>query len=196
MPKNYNISIEAIKKGNKEAYKNAYIEYYDMLLGLSIQYLKDRASSEEIVQEAFLKFWENRESLKSSTNIKNYLYTIVKNLCISTLRKKISNSIYISESEYLELQANYNAINQLNTSSLEYDELQHRIADIINSLPNDVKTVFEMSRNEEFKYAEIAEKLNISVKTVEARMSKALSILRKELREYLIPSFLLLSYIM
>lgn len=190
MTNNYNIGIEELKQGKKEAFKYYYTEYYDMLLGLSIQYLKDRSLSEGIVQDAFLKLWENRSSLNPSTNIKNYLYTLVKNLCISTLRKKLSESKYKLEAEYIEMQYNYKAVWQLNTYSLEYDELLNKITSILNSLPADLKTVFEMSRNESLKYFEIAQKLNISVKTVEARISKVLSILRKELKDYILLFFL------
>lgn len=180
-----NIDLNGIRTGDRKAFEQVYFEFYDVLFHLSLQYLQEEALSEEIVQDAFMKLWEVRENLKDDSNIKNYLYTITKNNCLSQLRKVQVIQHNVKDIHYLEMQFNYEALTSLPDDYLQFDELKDKIEQAIDALPDDLKAVFIMNRFEDLKYREIADQLHLSVKTIEARMSKALVILRKELKEYL-----------
>jgi RNA polymerase sigma-70 factor (ECF subfamily) len=179
------LNIIAVRNGDRSAFEAIYHEYADMLYHLCLQYINEPSVAEEIVQDAFVKLWEVKESLKEELGVRNYLYTITKNNCLLHIRKE---QIVMKNSRdlcYLEMQFNYEAMSSLADSIVEFDELKDRIDSAIDALPENLKEVFLLSRFEELKYKEIAEQLDVSVKTVEARMSKALVILRKDLKEYL-----------
>ena len=179
------INIEEIRRGDKKAFERVYHEFFDVLFYLCIQYLEKEQLAEEVVQDTFMKLWEVRESLPDGTNIKNFLYTITKNNCLNLLRNEKIVLKHQQNLRYLEMKMNYEALDSLGDQVIEYDELQNKIQSAISNLPDDIRKVFIMNRFEDLKYKEIAEQLNISIKTVEARISRALVILRKELKDYL-----------
>ena len=127
-----------------------------------------------------MKLWEKRDELDTNKSIKSYLYTITYNRSLNYLRdnKKFNKTEGITES--LERSENWDASNQLIA-----DEIQLKINKTLDNLPEKCSRIFKMSRYEELKYKEIADKLNISVKTVESQMTKALKALRENLAEYL-----------
>lgn len=180
----FQLNITALRKGEKNAFESVYIEFFGVLYHLCLQYLHDEKTAEEIVQDTFLKLWEIRESLNDQSNIRNFLYTITKNNCLNSLRNQKISLLYQKNMKYLEMQFNYEAMEKLG-NYIQFEELRNTIEDAILKLPEDVADTFRLSRFEEFSYREIAEKQNISVKTVEARISKALRILRIELKDYL-----------
>ncbi|HKJ43720.1 MAG TPA: sigma-70 family RNA polymerase sigma factor, partial [Sunxiuqinia sp.] len=108
-----------------------------------------------------------------------------KNLCLNHLRDQRAVWKHIDQTKYREYEYAIESLNRIGDHFLEFDELKKKVDQAIGALPDDLKTVFKMSRFEEQKYREIAEKLEISEKTVEARMSKALKFLRLELKDYL-----------
>jgi RNA polymerase sigma-70 factor (ECF subfamily) len=150
---------------------------------LSVQYLRDQKVSEEIVQDTFMKLWEIRETLNEQFNIRNFLYTITKNNCLNYLRNQKIALKHQQNIKYLEVQFNFEALERLG-NYMEFEELREKIDMAIAALPNDLRETFLLSRFEELHYKEIADKQSISIKTVEARMSKALRILRFELKDY------------
>jgi len=151
--------------------------YFTQLTAYALKYTKDLDSAKEIVHTVFVNTWEKRVSLKAELNIRSYLYTSVYNRCLNYIRDN-KKTVAIDESFANTLPAEAQA-------TLENTELQTRIDAIIESLPNRCRQIFILSRYEELKYSGIAERLNISVKTVEAQMSKALKILRQHLAEFL-----------
>jgi len=179
------IDLVAVRNGDKQAFDRVYIEFSDMLYHLCLQYVNDKSAAEEIVQDAFVKLWEVRSGVRDDLSIRNYLYTITKNNCLMHLRKEQTINRNIKELKYLEMQFNYEAMTAMADDIVQFDELKERMDEAIEALPDKLKDVFLLSRVEELKYREIAEQLDISVKTVEARMSKALTILRTELKDYL-----------
>ena len=189
--KSFFINIETLKRGEKKAFEKVYLEFFDVLYHLSLQYLEREDLAEEAVQDSFMKLWEVRETLNNTTNIKNFLYTITKNNCLNHLRNEKTILKHQQQLKFLEMQFNYEALDKLGDEVLRFDELQKRIEAAIEKLPEDVKQVFMMNRFEELKYREIAEKLEISPKTVEARISKALVSLRKDLKDYLFLIYLI-----
>lgn len=195
MPHKYpEISVTSLKKGDKKAFEEIYNEFFGVHYHLCLQYLRDEKAAEEIVQDTFLKLWEIKETLNEQINIRSFLYTITKNNCLNYLRNQKISMKHIENIKYLEMQFNYEALEKLG-NYIQFEELQYKIEEAIASLPDEIIETFRLSRFDELSYKEIAEKQRISVKTVEARISKALRILRVELKDFL-PLICLISNIL
>jgi len=175
--------IPFLQRGEKGAFEEIYSDFFGVMYHLSVQYLRDETVSEEIVQDSFMKLWEIRQTLNEQFNIRNFLYTITKNNCLNYLRNQKIALKHQQNIQYLEIQFNYEALDKLG-SYIEFEELRIRIDHVIAGLPDDLRETFLLSRSEDLHYKEIAEKQSISIKTVEARMTKTLRILRRELKDY------------
>lgn len=182
--RDYQLDISSLRKGEKKAYEEVYNEFFGILYHLCLQYLHNETVAEEIVQDTFLKLWEIRETLNDRINIRNFLYTITKNNCLNFLRNQKISLKHQENMKYLEMQFNYEALEKLG-NYLQFEELRSKIDEAISRLPSEVIETFKLSRFEELSYREIADKQGISIKTVEARITKALRILRVELKDYL-----------
>lgn len=174
-----------LKSGSKNAFRLIYDEYYEMLLHISRQYITNREDAKEAVQDAFLKLWEYRSNIREDANIRNFLYTIVKNNCLNILKRKQLITISLQTELLSELHFQYEALARLDFNDLEYSELKRKIDVAVEKLPDSCRIVFKLSRYDQLMNKEIASQLNITEKTVEAHMTKALKILRIELKEYL-----------
>ncbi len=180
---------------NKSSFKKLFNSYYQLLCHLGRHYLGDEDEAKTVVQEAFVKLWEVRHELESGSNIQNYLFTLVKNNCLNILKRR---QILLKHHEKIrekELRYQYESLNRISDDYLEFKELKEKIDAAIKNLPEHLRVVFELSRFKDMKNREIALELEISQKTVEARMTKALKILREELKDYLplimiLPNFL------
>lgn len=181
---NPGLDISALRKGEKKAFEAVYNEFFGILFHLGLHYLHDEKAAEEIVQDTFMKLWEIRSTLNDQINIRNFLYTITKNNCLNHLRNQKISMKHLENMKYLEMQFNYEALEKLG-NYLQFEELRNKIDQAISQLPEEVIETFRLSRFEELSYKQIAEKQGISVKTVEARISKALKILRIELKDFL-----------
>jgi len=179
------ISIAKLKAGDKKEFKKVYFEFFDVLYCLCLHYTNYQEISEDIVQDAFLKLWEIKAGLKKDTSIKNFLFTITKNSCLNYLKSQQIANKHLSLIKERQAYYSAKALENIGDEIFELEELKIKIDNSIEHLPDNIKAVFKMNRYESMKYSEIADYLNISKKTVEARISKALSILRKELRDYL-----------
>lgn len=148
-----------------------------------MKYTKDLDDSKGLAHEVFVTVWEKFGSLPTDTNYKSYLYTAVRNRCLNYLRDKKKNVTLenVPEHEFTE-----------ENTSMETEELEKEIELGIALLPDKCRMVFELNRIEGLKYAQIADKMGISIKTVEAQMSKALSVLRTHLREFIAVIFFLI----
>lgn len=177
-------NIDQIRKGNRNEFGRVYSEYFDMLFNLANQYLMDQDEAYGIVQDSFIKLWENKRKLKKNSNLKNYLYTVVKNQCLNLLRERknqvfLSNGVADLESEY-----NYEALTEFADNAEDYEKMREEMHAAIEALPEDLKVVFKMNRFEGMRYKDIAQQFNLSQKAIEARMSKALKLIRERLQEY------------
>lgn len=178
------LNIAALRKGEKFAFEEIYNDFFGVLYHLCNQYLHDESVAEEMVQDTFMKLWEIRQTLNDQVNLRNFLYTITKNNCLNYLRNQKISLKYQDNVKYLEMQFNYEALEKLG-NYIQFEELKTKIDVAISHLPAEVNETFSLSRFEDLSYKEIAERQNISIKTVEARISKALRILRVELKDYL-----------
>lgn len=174
-----------LKRGEKEAFKFVYEKFHNLLFHVSVEYVINEEDAKNIVQNAYLKLWESKEQLNDNSNIKNYLFTVVKNESLNHIKKlrnrNFSNN-YLLESE---LYYNQEALERLTPKHLEFEELKTTINKYISDLTPRCKQIFKLSRLEERKNKEIAAELGISIKSVEANITRALKHIRKGIREYL-----------
>jgi RNA polymerase sigma-70 factor (ECF subfamily) len=164
----------------KGQFETLFREYFTGLCYFARKYTGDLDSAKEIVHSVFIRIWENRSDFDWEKPAKSYLFTSVYNRSLNFMR---NNKKFVSHEE-----ATINNLvidESVFSDSLETAELESRIKKALQRLPEKCREVFEMSRFEGKKYMEIAEYLNISVKTVETQMSKALQILKEELKDYL-----------
>ena len=150
--------------------------YCEIKFGLPAEIARDT------VQSAFLKFWESRGNLSSQNAAKSYLYKIVANSSLDIIKhQKIK-----SKKEKHLLEAGEPVILNDGYENLNFKELDVAIATALSEFPNQMRTIFTMCKIEGMKYADAAEALNISVKTVETQMSRALARMRDKLSKYLV----------
>lgn len=142
-----------------------------------MQYMKDPDEAEELVQDLFFRIWQDRERLRITTSIKSYLYTAVRNRCLNALKVKKRNGPLDLDQQ--------DGSHEDQRSEDELTERSARVHAAIAALPEERRKVFTMSKHEGLKYQEIADRLGISVKTVENQMGKALKTLREELVDLL-----------
>jgi RNA polymerase sigma-70 factor, ECF subfamily len=149
-----------------------------------MKFTGDLDTSKNLVHEVFIQLWEKFDSLPDDANYKSYCYTAVRNRCLNHIRDKKKFVTIENVPDQRDSQTN---------TSLETVELAEKIEAAMASLPEKCRMVFELSRLEGLKYSEIAGKMNISVKTVEAQMSKALAIMKEHLSEFLTLIFIFLT---
>lgn len=178
--------VEELSSGNIKAFQTVFSQYYKALHHFALSYLKSSEDATDIVQSVFLILWERRENLKADTNLTSYLFTITRNQSLNFLEHIKARSNYLNKQEqyWNELQLNYYSLEKFNATNLGYEELEAEINKAIGELPEDIGRIFTLSRFQGLKYSEIAEKLGVSVKTVEKKMSIALVKLRESLRKY------------
>lgn len=171
----------------EDLFKSQYAE----LCGYANKYLQDIDAAEETVQAFFVKFWENRETVNIKTSQRSYLFTSIKNSCLNRIKHlKVREDYKIINKREREL-SNYSV-----DEEIEASELDQKIRSSIALLPEGRKRIFIMSRYEGLKYKEIAEKLKISVKTVENQMGSAIKYLKSELSDYLVTLVLIFNFFM
>lgn len=145
------------------------------------RYVKDFEAAREIAQDSFVSLWEKRETIDNTKSVKSYLTTIVYNKSLNYLRDNKKFNREILQAEYL-----FPFISQEESDNpVISDELKNKIESAISELPEKCREVFRLNRFQDMKYQQIADFLQISVKTVEAQMSKALKHMRERLGEYL-----------
>jgi RNA polymerase sigma-70 factor, ECF subfamily len=172
--------LEALAAGDITSFEMYFKSYYQPLCNYAYSFLQDREEAEEIVQATFLSVWEKRESLSIHTSAKSYLYAMVRNACLNVIKHEKIKQKYAGE-ELALAEPGYESVSHTITSN----ELESRIQLAIEKLPDQCRLVFKLSRFEELKYSEIADQLDISIKTVENHMGKALKIMREQLKDYL-----------
>ena len=178
---------EALREGRMEAYEMIFRQWYQPLCRFAHTLLPDPDEAEEVVQNVFVALWEKRTTIAIEGSVKAYIYRSVRNQCYNVLEHHRVRREHADHTLHLPSGAAPSAAEVLHGSELE----QH-IARAMQALPEQCRIVFEMSRFGDMSYAEIAAELDISVKTVENHIGKALRILRGELADYL-PVLLLLT---
>lgn len=172
--------IQKIKAGDQHAFESLFFDYYPRLTVFAKKYVMDSDTAREITQDVFVKLFESSERLNIQRSIKSYLYTSVKNACINYLNQK---KLHAGHKEAIKVSANQSVSDF--TDTMEQTELEHLIWKEVSTLPDQCRRIFNLSRKEGIQNKQIAEQLDISVRTVETQISKALRILRERLKPYL-----------
>lgn len=172
--------LTSLEKGSESAIEMLFRTYYQPLCQYAYSFLRDKDEAEEVVQAAFINIWDKREEITIQSSVKSYLYRMVRNSCLNVIKhQKVVREHEAHESSMGE------PVYEGATQGVMASELEHKISSAMKELPEQCRLVFQLSRFEELKYAEIADQLNISVKTVENHMGKALRIMREQLKDYL-----------
>lgn len=166
---------------DEKTFEQLFKSHYQALYAYAFTLLKDDMQAEETVQGFFLKAWEKRYQLGGLLMMKSYLYKSIYHDCLNQLRHQKVKNQYTIQAVYLQREAMESSADIVAHTK----ELEKQIEEALNALPEQCRTIFQMSRFEELKYREIAEKLAISIKTVENQMGKALKIMRNRLSEFL-----------
>lgn len=165
--------VSRLKNNDKTAFSEIYFKYWEKFFDSSYSFLRDEELAKDVLHDVFLDIWRIRHKLEIRYSIKAYLSVCIKNKCIFVLkeRKKVEmlniDSFDIMTSEY----------DQLALKDIEF-QLNHVLK---NKLTKKSRTIFELNRNEDLTYKEIAGRMNLSVKSVEYHMSKVLSLLKKSI---------------
>ncbi|HYG40342.1 MAG TPA: RNA polymerase sigma-70 factor [Cytophagales bacterium] len=173
-------TIQLLIDGEESAFETVFKSHFKALHAYAYTILRDHEEAEEVVQAMFLRLWERKEKLEIRTSLKAYLYRSIHNDCMNLIKHEKVKLKYQSHAVYTMKNETDNASNKV-----QLTELEERLHQALNKLPEGCRTVFQLSRFEELKYQEIADRLKISVKTVENQMGKALRILRMELADFL-----------
>ncbi len=172
--------ISRLKTGDPIAFSSIFSAYYKDLVVFAFRFTKDVSSAEEIVQDTFVKLWEECGSVNINVSIKSYLLKTIQNKYIDWCRhekiRQIHQNFIIEETlQYVADTDNY----------VLQSELQDQIDNALSLLPEEISSTFRLNRFKGLKYSEIADLLGVSVRTIEVRIGKALNMLRDHLKDYL-----------
>lgn len=178
-----------ICKGDLKAFEYFYKKYQPRLFAYGVGILDDEEASKDLVQETFIVFWENKERLVTCYSVSSYLFKIFQSKCLSYLRKRtlLSDFSSLSELKLKEIEMSYYSSDNIEGGTVFMKDVEELYARTVNDLPDKCREIFILSREQDVKAAEIAEKLGVSVRTVENQIYKALKIMRHAMREYAIP---------
>ena len=162
--------LELISTGDQAAFRQLYIHFYKRLYHFALSLVKTRESAEEIVEDVFVRIWQQKENLHTIRNLRVYLYTAVKNSSLNYLSQKARQSI-TEPFDHIHIGMNDSAITP--EQILITAEIHQKIQQAVEALPPRCKMIFKLVREDGLKYKEIAEVLNISVNTIDAQMAIA-----------------------
>ena len=180
--------VKQIKAGNRAAFDEFYKDRCLAMVGFANSYVRDKGVAENMVQDAFVKLWEKRETLKDDSNLGAFMVTIIKNDVLDYLnhlriKHKVENTLQSNLAQSVEL--NYQSILACEPNTLFQKDIDKLIHQALQSMPEQTKAIFEMSRFKEMSYQEIAKHYQISVKGVGFHITKALKVMRVHLKDYL-----------
>ena len=171
--------IKAFKEGNINAFEKLFHIHHQKLYSYVFSLLKSKEDTEEIVQDAFIKIWENRSSFKEEYTFSAFLFKIAKNAFLNHNRKSINKRMF---------EKYYHLINEIDDNQTEeytlFRETQNLLKELVNELPPKRREIFILSKYEMLSRKEIAEKLNISIITVDSQLLKATKKIKEELKKY------------
>jgi len=179
-PENEAIGI-LLAQRDETAFEQVFKSHFKRLHAYAFTILRDEMEAEEMVQQVFFKLWERNENLSLTGSVSAYLYRAVHNESLNYIKHQKVRSSH-------QLHIAYSMKNEVEhpAKKILTGELEKKIHSALSELPEQCRTIFQMSRFDELKYREIADKLGISVKTVENQMGKALKLMREKLVDFLV----------
>lgn len=169
-------------------FEDIYLSYFSKMKHFATEYVISDEDAENIVQDAFVELWENKEMLNMHMNLISYLFTTIKNKCLNHMRHKIivqNTATKIQEEYLISLRMNLDSLEAFDNKLFSDQDIEKIIDRALDSLPEKCRTIFIMSKIEGKKQKEIAQELNISINTVGAQIGIAYKKLRTELKDYL-----------
>ena len=179
--------VQGLIKGNKKSFDDLYYYYYPKLYAFSKTFLKVEDDINDILQEVFIKIWDNRKKIKNVETFNAWIFTIAKNSVVTYFRKKSR------EKDFGDRVKNISAGELVLNDNLEYKDMKVIVDKIVGQLPEKRRIIYKLSREEGLSNRDIAKKLEISIKTVEDHMLYSLRFLRKNYKKFEILSFLYIS---
>jgi RNA polymerase sigma-70 factor (ECF subfamily) len=173
-----NLLVTRVRQDDKDAFKSLYSRYSKKIYFFSLKYLGNSVEAEELVQSVFINVWENREFLDPTNSVRSYIYKAAVNYIYNYLKKKTIHA------RFIESQLQQDEIHSNTTyEEVLFHDLEKSINSIVGTLPSQQQKIFQLNRNEGLTHSEIASKLNLSVRTVENQMYRALNTIRTILKE-------------
>lgn len=177
--------IEEVKAGNEQAWEYITAKLYEPLLNFIAGMVKDRESAEELTQDVFVNFWAKRDKLNITVSLKAYLYRAARNHTLNFIKRRNF------ELNYQKGLAQSMVLHKNETEdTYHFSELEKRLYEAIDNLPEKRREIFKLSRFEDLTYKEIAEALEIPVRTVHYQIGLALKELREKLKGYANPNLM------
>lgn len=170
--------LHRFRDGDVEAFRKIYETFCDPLYRFAYSYLKDEFESEEIVQDVFLKVWEKRAEVDVQKSFKSYLYRITVNKVFNALKHRVVRQKYEQQAMRSDQHTE-----ETPESSIQFNELNEKLEHLLNELPEQQRTIFVMSRWKGMSNAEIADQLNLSIRTVENQIYRATRFMKLHLND-------------
>lgn len=177
--------ITALANDNEAPMEELFNYYYPRLLNFSRKFLKIEEGIDDIIQEVFIKIWQNRKNIKNTATFNSFIFTITRNLLLNELRSRLNNEKTRDEIRNLSIAQEYSSLEEI-----EYNDVKEKVEQLIDTLPERQKEIFVLSRTEGLSHKEIAEKLGINTKTVEYHITLAVKYLKDNLKNMGIISLL------
>ena len=174
-----------IKYGEKDAYRELYERYAPKIYQFSLSYL-NKEDAEGLVQDVFLKIWEKREILDAAKNIKAYIFKIAVNTIYDFIRRKNIENAF---NEFAKVNSGSNSNTTWDT--VIYDEMKTTLDDLISKMPEQRRRVFLLSKKKGLSNDEIAKKMELSKRTVENQLYRAIIFLKEQLKNHSVIALLL-----
>jgi RNA polymerase sigma-70 factor (ECF subfamily) len=178
----------ALHCGDKKAFEALYFRYFTPLSSYAYKKLQDEYIVAELVQDVFVDIWKKHETLDTEGEVAGLLYAMLRNKALHELRARLIQSKHIEAFTQLHK----NDVADVVTDGLYVRQMEEKMQQAVNRLSPQCKNAFTLSRYEHLSYKEIAERMSISVNTVEKHIGKALQLLRQEFQEYHLPAVILL----
>ena len=184
--------LDLLRKGKESAYRQLFDKHYVIMCKVAYGFLRDHFLAKSVVNDVIVYIWENRQHIEIRTSLRSYLLGAVRYSCMNYLQKKhVQREVSISRIEderyFMQLSDDYPL------GTLLEKELEEKITQAVNHLPDECRQVFRLSRFENLSYEEISQKLSISVNTVKYHIKNAISKLRENLDKYLIVGSLIIN---
>ncbi len=180
--------LEAIRQGDKAAWDFVALKLYNPLLNFVFGMVREREPAEELVQDVFVNFWVKRDSIQITASLKSYLYRAARNHALNFIKRRKF------EQEYHRGLAQSAIISKNDTEdTFQFSELEKKLAEAIEGLPDSCREIFKLSRFEELTYKEISETLDVPVRTVHYQIGLALKDLRSKLKGFVTKENLLMA---
>ena len=167
--------VEEVKEGIASAFDKLYEAYYHKLYSFALSILKSKEDAEEVVQNTFFKIWEKRKNIESNHSFESFLFTVAYNATVDLLRERLRERKY--RENILDKATSYYNLEE----AIEFSDLLVHVEKIVAELPPRKHEIYQLSRVNHLSYTEIAEKLNISIKTVENSINFSMNFIKKRL---------------